>query len=84
MPTAARAENSAAKFHARPESAVATLQHATPKAIRRGRERRSPSAPKTGAAKENTIKKPDISEPAWVSVSASSERRRLSTRADTM
>jgi hypothetical protein len=82
-PTDARAMNSDVKFHASPESAVAMLQQATPNAIRRGRDIRSPRAPKTGAITANTIKKPDISEPACVSVRASSECFRLSTSAET-
>ena len=59
------------------------LQQATPNAMRRGRDVRSPSEPKIGAIKANTIKKPDISEPAWVSLSASSECFKLSTKAET-
>ena len=48
-PTMARAANRLAKLHARPPKAVATLQIVTPRAMSRGRERVSPSAPNTGA-----------------------------------
>jgi hypothetical protein len=82
-PTDARAMNSDVKFHASPDSAVAMLQQATPKAMRRGLDMRSPSVPKIGAITANTIRKPDIKEPAWVSDRASSECFRLSTSAET-
>ena len=49
-PTAARAANSVKKLTANPDSTVAKLQQATPIAINRGLERRSPSAPNTGAS----------------------------------
>ena len=61
MPTDARAANNVAKLPAKPENAVATLQQPTPKAMRCGRERRSPRAPNTGATSVNTIRKPGIS-----------------------
>ena len=75
--------NNDVKFQASPDSAVAMLQQATPNAMRRGRDIRSPSAPKIGAITANTIKKPDINDPACVSVRASSECFRLSTNAET-
>ena len=51
MPTDARAANSAPKLPANPARLVATLQQATPKAIKRGRRYRSPKAPNTGAVR---------------------------------
>jgi len=62
---------------------VATLHTPTPKAIKRGRERRSPSTPKNGAVMVYTIRNAVIRDPNWASESASSERFRLSTTAET-
>jgi hypothetical protein len=69
---------------AKPDRAVAKLQMATPKAISRGRDLRSPKAPNMGATTVYTIKKADMKLPRLASVSPIPDCFRLSATAATM